>query len=449
MNASIDACLAGVTQCAMDGPCPTMSWPRSCLTARIPAWSATTHRVTCCSRCCLAHWQSRLGLDLNAQHWKTRGLDSTISSGTGGIEAAAAGTVHADVERSILFFRYSMARFAHIQAIALSDWTALVAKDADVRSPRFSTPSAASAKEALVCLNGFGHILNARRTPLLNATASGSAMDDGAIVHATAPPAGGSRVIFLDPLPKVVGQGLRQGGHHAVLYGDDKSLSAALLERYRAFTGLESLARFYAPNLSPQAARLPFATSVPLGLNHNARHLATPASLDGGLLDPVSGSIGRRQARTRGRKSTLLCCCQRPYDFRLAIASQLTRAGFNCTSLLHGSDATRSFAETLELYSRHRFVLALHGRGHQDFRLWEIMLAGAIPVLERFEEHDSLLDGLPVVRVANWSDLTPALLHAEWARIQRGVATGELSWTKLYLPYWFHTFTAHMQPSML
>ena len=49
------------------------------------------------------------------------------------------------------------------------------------------------------------------------------------------------------------------------------------------------------------------------------------------------------------------------------------------------------------------------------------------------------------VRVANWSDLTPRALHGEWARIKRGVASGQLSLTKLYLPYWLHTFTAHMQ----
>ena len=55
-----------------------------------------------------------------------------------------------------------------------------------------------------------------------------------------------------------------------------------------------------------------------------------------------------------------------------------------------------------------------------------------------------LLEGLPIVRVSNWSALTPAWLQQEWERIQHGVKAGTLSWTKLYLPYWLHKFTAHM-----
>ena len=99
------------------------------------------------------------------------------------------------------------------------------------------------------------------------------------------------------------------------------------------------------------------------------------------------------------------------------------------------------------MYGQHRFVLDVRGRGKQNFRLWEILLAGAVPVIEYFAEQDALLEGLPVVRVANWSHLTPAKLDREWERIQRDVDSGALSWTKVYLPFWFHRFVAHMQPS--
>ena len=29
------------------------------------------------------------------------------------------------------------------------------------------------------------------------------------------------------------------------------------------------------------------------------------------------------------------------------------------------------------------------------------------------------------------------------------VDSGSLSWTKVYLPFWFHRFVAHMQPGVL
>ena len=67
-------------------------------------------------------------------------------------------------------------------------------------------------------------------------------------------------------------------------------------------------------------------------------------------------------------------------------------------------------------------------------------------MVQRFEEQDELYSGLPVVRVADWASLTPALLESEYRRIQEGVARGAISWTKVFLPYWLHRHTAHMRP---
>ena len=125
---------------------------------------------------------------------------------------------------------------------------------------------------------------------------------------------------------------------------------------------------------------------------------------------------------------------------RLRIAKALARNGFTC------SNDTRPWRDTIELYLRHRFVLCASGNGHNDFRYWEVLNAGAVPVIERNDEQDELWRGLPVVRVSDWSELTPALLDGEWARIQREVRTGALSWAKVYLPFWLHAHTAHLDP---
>ena len=55
-------------------------------------------------------------------------------------------------------------------------------------------------------------------------------------------------------------------------------------------------------------------------------------------------------------------------------------------------------------------------------------------------------DGLPIVRVKDWSAVTPSFLGEEWERIQRGVKAGRLGWAKAYFPFWFGTFTAHLSP---
>lgn len=358
---------------------------------------STTQRVQCCFRCCVLHWLGALGLDENARHWHRIAKSFTVSSGTGAIEAseARAPALGATPQftsppplESVLFFRFSMARFAHVQAVSLADWKALPGADAaTLRGARFSTPSAARARNALVVLNGYGHILGSRRAAVLNisrAAVAGADADDGAIVHATAPP-DHERVIFADPLPRLVRDVLPAGGAHAFLYGGDKSIERALLEKYASELG-SGLKRFLAPNLAPAAARLPYATAVPLGLNRNARHLLQPhshtsradapgraatlprtSSLAGGLLDEHTGALGQRQARRHGRRAQLLCCCMRTYEHRLAVASALNRSGFDCGQLSRGS--LGSWEATMEQYARHRLVVAIHGRGNQDLHV--------------------------------------------------------------------------------
>ena len=86
-----------------------------------------------------------------------------------------------------------------------------------------------------------------------------------------------------------------------------------------------------------------------------------------------------------------------------------------------------------------KFVFSPFGAGHNNHRDWEILLAGAIPLLD----YDPILaetlwDGLPVVHVRNWSHVTPSFLHKTWADMQKR----EYSWTKVYQPYWLSMLLA-------
>ena len=72
------------------------------------------------------------------------------------------------------------------------------------------------------------------------------------------------------------------------------------------------------------------------------------------------------------------------------------------------------------------------GNSAQNFRDWETLLAGAIPLVDADPALDELYDGLPVVAVTNWSVVTPAYLNAVW----REMRAREYSWEKLYLPFW-------------
>ena len=413
-------CLAVNGGCNATAPCQR-HYSRACLTTTIPAWVAPLAKVECCLRCCVKHWTRRLGLADNAAHWDRQKLDYWVSTGAGThVGPTPATTVSAD---SMLYSRFSMARFAHVQAVRLADWTALIAMAASVDPgplpPSLATPSASMANHTLIVLNGWGSGENVSE-------------DGSRLTHRVGH--GGQRFIFDDPLEFVFNH-LRRGGQHAINYGNDHSISARLLQSYYKLKLGGGMFRYLAPNLDAAAAQLPYALAVPLGLNSNGRALDA-------LLKTAAGA---RHAQLAHRSGQLLCCCMYPWRQRVRIVRALSRNGFACT-LNDTSPSTLSWQSTMTLYLRHRFVLAVFGNGHNDHRLWEVLATGAVPVVQRFAEQDVLLQGLPVVRVEHWATFTPAMLDAEWVRIQDGVRQGTISWTKVFLPYWLHQHTEHLQP---
>ena len=53
--------------------------------------------------------------------------------------------------------------------------------------------------------------------------------------------------------------------------------------------------------------------------------------------------------------------------------------------------------------------------------------------------------GLPVLRIRNWSAVTPAFLDREWEKLMLQARAGEVSWSKVYFPYWMEQYTAHIR----
>ena len=119
------ACLRGRRACDASSAC-NEPLNRSCLTAHIPAWGGVTlERVSCCLRCCLRQWIHRLGLEANAQHWRDRGVDFSVSDGRGGVRADGDAQLQlraAQPVDSVLNLRFSIARFADFQAVERRDW---------------------------------------------------------------------------------------------------------------------------------------------------------------------------------------------------------------------------------------------------------------------------------------------------------------------------------------
>lgn len=353
-------------------------------------------RIACCFKCCLLKWIEELGLDANEAHWRQRGVNFFIHQGSGGklrsLEATSAPIMARDF---VLHPRFAVARFAHFQAIESRDLALLndSTPRAVLRSGLLRVPHAWRANGTLVALNGWGH-----GPPLLRRIS--------------------------ESLP---------AGPTALLYGDDETWEASELQAIRdAFS--RPLVRHFAMNIDEKSSALPWVQQVPIGLN------SASASLASLLAAPSWARTVVQMASADARSPELVCCCQRPWPHRARAFEALRAAGHthcNLSERIH-------YEDLFTRYTRHRFVVSVWGHGHSDFREWEILLAGAVPVVQRFAEHGGLLEGLPVVRVDDWSTVTPAFLEREWARLQREAAEGKLSWTKVFFPYWLDQFTAHM-----
>lgn len=88
--------------------------------------------------------------------------------------------------------------------------------------------------------------------------------------------------------------------------------------------------------------------------------------------------------------------------------------------------------DTWKKQSEYAFVLSPHGNGLDCHRTWEALALGCIPIVKK-SALDPMYEGLPVLIVNEWHDVTPELLH----QIQREYAErNDWQMAKLTLAYW-------------
>jgi hypothetical protein len=85
----------------------------------------------------------------------------------------------------------------------------------------------------------------------------------------------------------------------------------------------------------------------------------------------------------------------------------------------------------LEQILSHRFVLCPPGNGVDTHRMWEVMLAGAIPVVLRSQAMEPFGD-LPILFVDDYREVTREFLEAAWSRIPVPAEPPEM----MYADYW-------------
>ena len=103
--------------------------------------------------------------------------------------------------------------------------------------------------------------------------------------------------------------------------------------------------------------------------------------------------------------------------------------------------AGAALTEQLEVFLPYKFWISPRGNGLDCHRTWEALYLGAIPVV-RSSFMDRLYDGLPVLIVKEWSEVTKATLDAAYTKFAPdGVL--RIDEGKLHKAYWRKRFDEH------
>ena len=89
------------------------------------------------------------------------------------------------------------------------------------------------------------------------------------------------------------------------------------------------------------------------------------------------------------------------------------------------------------------FVLSPFGNGMDCHRTWEALLCGCIPIV-RSSVFDELFEGLPVLIVKNWSDISLQLLVTTLAHFKDKLDKNEFTYEKLQLSYYTKMFDSRL-----
>jgi hypothetical protein len=100
-----------------------------------------------------------------------------------------------------------------------------------------------------------------------------------------------------------------------------------------------------------------------------------------------------------------------------------------CRAVPHDKHHYRDYAEGL---AEARFTLSPAGEGPDCYRTWEALCVGTVPIVRRGLLDDRLYDGLPVMLVDDWTEVTMARMSDFW----QGISPEAFRHPRLTNGYW-------------
>ena len=388
LNDAMSACLRGIKAPPQPDELCTAQWmPHGCLQTNVPAWGPTAELLHACLRCCLQNLTATPDLRARFDHWHT--LVCT----------------HPE---DIWVHRVRQANIRHCD-----EWSCgLKGEDLDSVLLGWQSDLRFASKTIF-----FGRPTSWEVPRKVSAHAAHSVLP--ILLHLQSHPT------------KRVGieQGLSSWWHNITREPDASSIVLRSADDSPQPRGRALLSMLNHPRLkhwyatTPSVAH-PKVSAYPLGLFDTSRWRNAFKA------EPT-------RAQQRDRPNLIACTCMGSAHLRSTKMAVLIANGLPCS--LRSCNAS----ETRERYLTSKFVVSMRGEGAQNYREWEAMMAGAIPLVDYDARLVHLWAGLPVLQVRNWSAITKERLDFEWAAAQERVRQGWWSWTKLFFPFWLGELMRH------
>ena len=111
-------------------------------------------------------------------------------------------------------------------------------------------------------------------------------------------------------------------------------------------------------------------------------------------------------------------------------------------NLIFSEDGEVSRTISWNTQIKYAFVVSPFGNGYDCHRTWEALILGCIPIVKS-SGLDNLYEGLPVLIVQDWNDITEKLLMKVITEFKHKHEKGEFNYDKLTLKYWMDKINSH------
>ena len=180
---------------------------------------------------------------------------------------------------------------------------------------------------------------------------------------------------------------------------------------------------------------------IPIGMDYhtisaNPKHrwlskgalTITPVSQEQSLIQDIRTGMTPFYSRKIQIYSNVMLCPDRFKD-RVSAVSTIP------SNLLHQQTKMIPRIETWQNMREYAFVLSPFGNGMDCHRTWEALLCGCIPIV-RSSVFSSLFDGLPVLIVEKWEDITLTLLKQTVYEFKLKHQHNDFQYERLNLKYY-------------